>query len=168
MPAPTLNRWIEQLALEPHPEGGWYREVYRSSEVIPQAALPSRFGGDRAFSTSIYYLLGPGDFSALHRIEQDEVWHWYDGGRLLVEVIHPDGSRDTHRLGRDVAAGDRPMAVVPAGSWFGAHVAETDAFALAGCTVAPGFDFDDFHMPERETLLKQFPQHRELIEQLTR
>lgn len=164
----TLDEWVRCLELEPHPEGGWYREVYRASEVIPHAALPGRFGGDRAFSTSIYYLLGPGDFSALHRIEQDEVWHWYDGGRLLVEVIHPDGTRDTHRLGRDVAAGDRPMAVVPAGSWFGACVDGAGHFALAGCTVAPGFDFDDFHMPKRDYLIRKFPEHRELIERFTR
>ncbi len=164
----TQQQWIEALELQPHPEGGWFREVYRASETISQAALPSRFDGDRSFSTAIYYLLGPGDFSALHRIRQDEVWHFYDGSPLVVEVIHPDGCAESLRLGRDVSAGERPLAVVPAGSWFGAQVAEPAGFALAGCTVAPGFDFADFEMPPRATLLNLYPQHAELIERLTR
>ena len=164
----SLEEWVKYLQLEPHPEGGWYREVYRASETIARNALPERFSGDRAFATSIYYLLGPGDFSALHRINQDEVWHWYDGAGLSVEVMAPDGGRQTHKLGRDVAAGERPMAVVPAGSWFGARVADEASYTLAGCTVSPGFDFADFDMPSRLDLLQRFPQHREFITRFTR
>lgn len=164
----TQADWIRTLQLQPHPEGGWYCEVYRATESIPHAALPQRFTGDRHFSTSIYYLLGPGDFSALHRIRQDEIWHFYDGSRLVVEVIHPDGTAEQLLLGRDIAKGQRPMAVVPAGSWFGAHVAGDEGYALLGCTVAPGFDFDDFELPSRQVLLDLFPQHRELVERLTR
>jgi predicted cupin superfamily sugar epimerase len=164
----TQDDWIRSLKLQPHPEGGWYREVYRSAESIPHPALPQRFTGDRHFATSIYYLLGPGDFSALHRIRQDEIWHFYDGSPLVVHVIHPDGRTEELLLGRGLAKGERPMAVVPAESWFGARVAEGDDYALLGCTVAPGFDFEDFELPSRGELLELFPQQRELIEALTR
>ena len=163
----TKEDWISQLGLQPHPEGGWYQEVYRAAESIDQLALPARFTGARAFSTAIYYLLGPGDFSALHRIRQDEVWHFYDGSPLAIEAIHPSGEAKTLLLGRDPKADTLPMAVVPAGSWFGARVTDSEGYTLAGCTVAPGFDFDDFEMPSRDELLAKFPQHRELIESLT-
>lgn len=164
----TQDDWIRSLELQPHPEGGWYREVYRSAESIPHPALPRRFTGARQFATSIYYLLGPGDFSALHRIRQDEIWHFYDGSRLVVQVIHPNGSTEELLLGRDLARGERPMAVVPAGSWFGARVADGDGYALMGCTVAPGFDFEDFELPTRAELIELFPQHGELITTFTR
>jgi predicted cupin superfamily sugar epimerase len=164
----TQDDWIRDLGLQPHPEGGWFREAYRSAESIPRPALPQRFTGDRHFATSIYYLLGPGDFSALHRIRQDEIWHFYDGSRLVVHVIRPDASTEQLLLGRDLAKGERPMAVVPAGSWFGAQVAKDDGYALLGCTVAPGFDFEDFELPTRVELLELFPQHETLIRSLTR
>lgn len=164
----TQQQWIETLELQPHPEGGWYREMYRASESIAQSALPARFAGERSFSTAIYYLLGPGDFSALHRIQQDELWHFYDGAQLVIDVIHPKGTAEQLHLGRNATAGEQPLAVVPAGSWFGAHVAEPDGYCLAGCTVAPGFDFADFEMPSRDELLELFPQHRAVIERLTR
>lgn len=160
--------WIRDLELQPHPEGGWYREVYRSMEHIPQTALPDRFDGDRAFATSIYYLLGPGDFSTLHRIRQDELWHFYDGHQLQLQLIHPDGKAELKRLGLDGTKGETPMAVAPTGSWFGARVDSPDGFSLVGCTVAPGFDFADFDMPTRDYLEIQFPQHQALIRQFTR
>jgi predicted cupin superfamily sugar epimerase len=160
--------WIESLQLQPHPEGGWFREVYRSQESIPKRSLPNRFQGDRSFSTAIYYLLEKTDFSALHRIQQDELWHYYDGAALTVEVIDPDGSHWSVRLGKDFDAGQRPMAVVPAGCLFGAVVSDPEGFSLVGCTVAPGFDFADFELADRQQLLEQFPEHRSIIERLTR
>ena len=165
---PTKDEWIRQLDLQPHPEGGWFSEVYRASEVVPQQGLPDRFTGDRAFSTAIYYLLDAGEFSALHRIRQDEVWHFYDGATLSVAVVRPNGDAETLLLGRDLVAGERPLAVVPAGCWFGAAVHGDWGYSLVGCTVAPGFDFDDFEMAKRGELLASFPQHRQLIERLTR
>lgn len=165
---PTQQGWIHLLDLQPHPEGGWYREVYRASELIPRAGLPFRFSGDRSCSTAIYYLLGASDFSALHRIRQDEVWHFYDGSPLSVHIIHPTGEAEQVLLGRDLNAGQRPMAVVEHGCWFGAHVDSGDGYSLVGCTVAPGFDFDDFELAERSQLIERFPQHRPLIERLTR
>jgi predicted cupin superfamily sugar epimerase len=163
-----FQHWIELLQLRPHPEGGYFRETYRSAETIAKDALPARFGGDRAFSTAIYYLLAGSDFGALHRIRQDEVWHYYDGAGLTVHVIDPGGNYSAIRLGRDLPAGEVPQAVVPAGHWFGATVTDSRSYGLAGCMVAPGFDFADFEMPSRQELLALFPQHREVIVRLTR
>ncbi len=114
----TAAGWIETLQLKPHPEGGYYRESYRSAETIARAHLPSRFSGDRAFSTAIYFLLQGNDFSALHRIKQDEVWHFYDGGSLTIAVIDPSGNFSSIRLGRNTQAGEVLQAVVSAGSLF--------------------------------------------------
>jgi predicted cupin superfamily sugar epimerase len=162
------GRWIERLGLQPHPEGGYYRQTYRAAETIRRDHLPERFGGHRAFSTAIYFLLQGSDFSALHRIRSDEVWHFYDGSPLTVHVIDPGGEYRSIRLGRDLDAGQVPQAVVPAGDLFGASLEDPDGFALVGCTVAPGFDFDDFELPARADLLAQYPQHRELIARLSR
>jgi predicted cupin superfamily sugar epimerase len=160
--------WMDGLQLQRHPEGGWFRETYRSEEVLRQAALPGRFSGDRAFSTAIYFLLEGADFSALHRLKQDEVWHFYDGSSLTLHVIDPDGNYSTIRIGRDLRAGEVPQAVVRAGYLFGTSVNDTKSYTLAGCTVAPGFDFADFEMPGREGLFRMYPQHRQVIERLTR
>lgn len=154
--------WIRALELLPHPEGGWYRETYRSP-------LPVDMGGvERSAATAIYFLLAGNHFSALHRIKSDEIWHFYAGSSLAVEGILADGSRQTWRVGLDLAAGDLPQAVVPAGTWFGAELIDKSAYALVGCTVSPGFDFADFELAERPALLARFPQHADLIARLTR
>ena len=155
--------WIDRLALQRHPEGGWFRETYRSTETISQ--LPPRFPGPRCFSTAIYYLLESGDFSALHRLHQDEAWHFYDGSPLTLHLLTPEGVYSTRQLGRLVG---EPQAVIPGGCFFAATVDEANSFTLAGCTVAPGFDFADFEMPPRDDFLRLFPQHRDLICRLTR
>jgi hypothetical protein len=160
--------WIDGLQLRRHPEGGWFRETYRSEEVLAGAALPPRFGGDRAFSTAIYFLLDGEDFSALHRIKQDEAWHFYDGSPVTLHVIDPEGTYSTIKVGRDLRAGEVPQAVVKAGCLFGATVNDIRSYALVGCTVAPGFDFADFEMPSREELCRLYPRHRQLVERLTR
>jgi len=168
--AEALNaeQWIRSLNLQKHPEGGWFREAYRSEETVPQLGLPSRFDGDRRFSTAIYFLLKDAEFSALHRIRQDELWHFYAGGPLSIHVLGPDAGYTEIKLGRDIQAGETPMAVVRAGYLFGAALPDPRSYALVGCTVAPGFDFDDFELPGRSRLLEQYPQHRALIEKLTR
>lgn len=160
------RRWIDELALIRHPEGGWFRETYRSGETVARAHLPPRFDGDRAFSTAIYYLLESGDFSALHRIRQDEVWHYYDGSSLTLHLISHPGEYSTLTLGR--GRGQAPQAVAPAGWFFAATVDEADSFTLAGCTVAPGFDFADFELPSRAELCRLYPHLREVVERLTR
>ena len=162
-----VNRWVEELGLEPHPEGGWYKEVYRSEESIDAAGLPERFGGARSFSTSIYFLLAEDNFSAFHRIKSDELWHFYAGDGLTVHIIAPDGEQSMLKLGAQPEAGETFQGVVPAGSWFAAEPKD-GGYGLVGCTVAPGFDFADFEMANRETLQAEFPQHSELIERLTR
>lgn len=160
--------WIEQLGLAPHPEGGWFRETYRSRETIPVAGLPSRFDTPRSVSTAIYFLLTNGQFSALHRIKSDELWFFHAGGPLAIHSFTEDGCHHTITLGNSPDQGQNLQAMIPAGSWFGAHPVASQAFTLASCTVAPGFDFSDFEMGCRDQLLPLFPQHRAIIELLTR
>lgn len=159
--------YVNTLNMLPHPEGGYFAETYRSAETISQAALPDRFNEARAFGTAIYFLLENHHISALHRIQSDEIWHFYDGGTLEVSVISPTGKLTIIRLGRNLNQGEVFQAVVPAGSWFGSKPAVGTDFSLVGCTVAPGFDFADFEMADRATLLAEFPQHRAVIEKLT-
>jgi predicted cupin superfamily sugar epimerase len=159
--------WVTALGLIPHPEGGCFRETYRSPEALAAGALPGRFGASRALSTAIYYLLRAGEHSHLHRLHADEVWHLYEGGPLHLHVLTPAGEYQLLRLGRDVDRGETFQCVVPNGCWFGAEPGEGASFALVGCTVAPGFDFADFEMGTREQLLAAFPQHRELVTRFT-
>jgi predicted cupin superfamily sugar epimerase len=163
----VIDSLVVSLGLLPHPEGGFYRETYRAMEDISHAALPARFTGARSHATAIYYLLAAGDRSKLHRINSDEVWHFYAGDPLLIVAIAPDGALSITTLGQDFALGQVPQHVVPAGHWFGAIPANGSAYALTGCTVSPGFDFADFELAHRDTLLSAFPQHCDWIEKLT-
>ena len=160
--------WIDRLGLQPHPEGGYFRETYRSADEIESGALGGRFSGSRSALTSIYFLLTDESFSSLHRMRSDEVWNFHAGSALTVHVIDPKGGYRSHRVGLELDAGQEPQAVVPAGCWFGATVDEPGGFALVGCTVAPGFDFADFELADREALTSRFPQHEVLITRLTR
>jgi len=160
--------WVEKLELEAHPEGGYFRQTYKADAMLAKEALPAGFAGARAASTAIYFLLEGGNFSAFHRLRSDEVWHFYAGEPLVVHVIDPQGVYSAIRLGRDLEAGQVPQAVVRAGCWFASHVADWKSFAVVGCTVAPGFDFEDFEMGKRADLVTLCPQQRELIEGLTR
>ena len=164
----NAKHWTEKLRLEPHPEGGYFRQTYRSDVVIAREALSSGFNGARAASTAIYFLLEGENFSAFHRLRSDEVWHFYAGSPLAVEVIEPAGSRSTILLSNDSDVDQTFQAIVPAGCWFASHVADWKGWSLVGCTVAPGFDFEDFEMAKREELVRKYPQHRELIGLLTR
>lgn len=159
---------IKQLNLAPHPEGGYFRKTYISDELINKNHLPERFAGDRAFSTAIYFLLEQGDFSAFHRICSDECWHFYTGGTLNIYVIHQDGKLETIQLGNDINRGEVFQHVVPAGAWFASEPASGTGFSLVGCTVSPGFDFNDFEMAKAENLLSKYPEHAVLIERLCR
>lgn len=163
----TASDYVRLLKLQPHPEGGYFAETYRASETLAAHALPARFGGARAFSTAIYFLLESHHVSVLHRIQADEVWHFYAGGSLEVFVIRPDATLTIIRLGNDPARGEVFQAVVSAGCWFGSKPAPASAYSLVGCTVAPGFDFADFEMADRNDLLAEFPQHADVIRMLT-
>jgi len=151
------DQLIKHLELKPHPEGGYYAETYRAAGRLPASALPSVFGGDRAYSTAILYLLPEGRKSALHRIRQDEVWHFYLGGPLRLVMISPAGKASEVVLGPDIPAGQRVQFAVPAGYWFGAAPRPGSVFSLVGCTVAPGFDFADFELADGAELKKNFP-----------
>ena len=164
----TAAYWIQKLNLQPHPEGGYFVETYRSAEFIKQSHLPSRFGGSRSFSTGIYFLVKGGEFSSLHRIQSDEMWHFYAGSRLTIFSIDLEGQLQVIHLGTNPEQGEVFQAVVSAGYWFGSTVDDPEGFALVGCTVAPGFDFADFELAQRNSLILQFPQHAELIQRLTR
>ncbi|MEO8414920.1 MAG: cupin domain-containing protein [Ginsengibacter sp.] len=160
--------FIDYLQLAPHPEGGFFKETYRAAESIPAVALPKRFGGERNFSTCIYYLLQHGERSVFHRIKSDECWHFYAGDTLLIHIIYDDGEYECIRLGADIAKGETFQFVIPAAAWFAAEPTANSRFALAGCTVAPGFDFTDFEIARKENLLSSFPQHNHVINRLCR
>jgi hypothetical protein len=162
------NYWIKKLNLEPHPEGGFYRQTYKADQVLPREALSPQFAGPRPTSTAIYFLLEGKSFSAFHRLRSDELWHFYVGAPVLVHIIGESGEYSEILLGSDPDAGEDLQAVVKAGCWFASHVKDGKSFALVGCTVAPGFDFDDFELAKREELARLYPRHRQVIEQLTR
>lgn len=162
------KQWIEALRLNPHPEGGYFRQTYRCPESIDKKHLPERFDGKRRISTAIYFLLQGSDFSAFHRLRQDELWHFYQGCFLTIHVIDEAGEYFRIGLGVDLRIGELPQAVVKSGWLFGATVDVPGSFALVGCTTAPGFEYADFEMPCRERLIDIYPQHRAIIQRLTR
>jgi len=158
--------YIKKLQLKKHPEGGYYREVYRSGETILPDHLPKRYKSSRNFSTSIYFLLGGSQFSAFHLLKSDELWHFYDGSDLNVYIINPEGELIVRKLGRSDNA--EFQTTLEKHCWFAAEVEDKKSFSLFGCTVSPGFEFEDFKLGKREFLLKKFPQHITLIQRLTR
>ncbi len=159
---------IEQYQLQPHPEGGWYKETYRSSELIAATALPERFAGSRAFATAIYFLLEEGNFSAFHRIKSDECWHFYAGDPLQVFVIQTNGELEIIDLGNDISMGQLFQYIVPANCWFASRPAPASKFCFVGCTVSPGFDFADFELADKTALMALYPQHISLLHDLCR
>lgn len=158
--------WINHLGLAPHPEGGYYRETYRASETIPRAGLPDRYLGPRAHQTAIFFLLKGGGGSALHRMQSDEVWFFHAGGSAIIHCIHPDGERRDLQIGPDPGRGDCLQAAIARGIWFGAEVMNPEDYILASCTVAPGFEFEDFELGDSAELIREFPQHADLIRRL--
>lgn len=163
----SAEYWIQHLGLLVHPEGGFYKETYRSAEKIPLRGLPERFSGDRNFSTSIYFLLRSIDKSLFHRIKSDELWHYHAGSSLSIYVLN-DQHLSVCKLGPNIEHGESLQVMIPANSWFGAAVDDADTYALSGCTVAPGFDFQDFEIGERKILLNLFPHYQKVIELLTK
>jgi len=158
---------IKELGLLEHPEGGYFKETYRSNGEIPNTELGESYKGDRNYSTCIYFLLTSEKFSAFHKINQDEIWHYYKGAPLLLHIISKDGAYSSVKIGNDFGKGEVPQYVVQGGDWFAAEVLDKNAYTLVGCTVAPGFDFADFVLPERKDLVALFPQHQEIIIKLT-
>jgi predicted cupin superfamily sugar epimerase len=164
----TVNVLIQQYGLEPHPEGGWYKQTYKSNEQIAADALPERFGANRAFSTAIYFLLEKGNFSAFHRIKSDECWHFYAGDLLLIYIIEQDGDLKVISLGNELEKGQSFQHVVPANCWFASRPAPGSEYCFVGCTVSPGFEFKDLELAVATELSVVYPQHKSIIKELCR
>ena len=163
----TANYWIDKLNLAKHPEGGYFKEVYRSEEMIAIKSLPDRYEGERCFSTSIYFLLKGDEFSSFHRLKSDETWHFFEGTTLELYVLNEHNIITKHFLGRNLDETEQLQVTIPRNHWFGARVKNPDSFTLVGCTVAPGFHFDDFELADRKSLLEKFPEHENIIRELT-
>jgi predicted cupin superfamily sugar epimerase len=163
----TASYWIRKLGLVPHPEGGYFRETYRSGETINLAVLPKRYTGKRSFSTAILFLLEGRQVSRLHRLTSDEVWHFHAGSGLTIHVITTKGRYHSIKLGPGSGRDEVFQAVVKSGDWFGATVNDAKSYSLAGCTVAPGFDFADFEIADASKLSRKYPRYRKMIERLT-
>ena len=154
--------WIQQLSLLPHPEGGFYKEVFRSQQQV------NRLGADAVLQacTSIYYLLEGEDYSGFHKISSDEIWYFHKGAPLTVHVINAEGEHQALQLS-DQPDGSLSL-VVPAGLWFAAEVPGKTGYALVSCAVAPGFEFSEFEMAKKEELIETYPGNEELFERLCR
>jgi uncharacterized protein len=164
----TAKEIIKVLGLQPHPEGGYFKETYRSEGLIENECLPSYFNGARNYSTCIYFLLTSDSFSAFHRIKQDEIWHFYQGSPIVLYLISDKGNYSEVSIGNELSKGQIPQYVVPGGYWFAAKVANQNSYSLVGCTVSPGFDFTDFELPTRKQLCDLFPEHKSIIAEMTR
>ena len=167
MPMRDAEYWIQKLALEPHPEGGYFRRVYESAARMEGAALTPANAGPRHAATGIYYLLRDSDRSRLHRLRSEEIWHFYAGCGLTLHMLHPDGALSQARLGPDPEKGQAFRAQVPPGVWFGATLDAPASYALVGCTVVPRFEYADFELADRNSLLRQYPARRDIIMRLT-
>lgn len=148
--------YIQHLGLEAHPEGGYYKSTFASGESI----------NARSLYTSIYFLLGAGDISHLHRLKSDELWYFHGGSPLIVHVIDEEGNYVEHKLGLDIENGESPQVLVPRNSIFGSSVIDNGAFSLVGCMVAPGFDFEDFELFTQSELLEKYPEHEPMIRKM--
>ena len=164
----SIQEIISRLDLKPHPEGGYFKESYRSVGMIEESSLGVDYAGKRSYSTCIYFLLTSDAFSAFHRITQDEIWHFYDGSPIVFHTISESGIHTETIIGNDLSRGQVPQWVVKGGTWFGAEVMNKNSFSLVGCTVSPGFDFADFELPPRQELVELFPEHEEIIRRLTK
>ncbi len=160
---PNAQYYIEHLNLEKHPEGGYYKEIFRSDELIEGNKIHKRYSGKRAVCTSIYYLLQNDDFSAFHRLQSDEIWHFYTGSALKIYHIDKQGILKTYLLGNDIHKNEQFQCVIPHGTWFAARLLRPNTFALIGCTVAPGFCFSDFELAKRNELISQYPVYEDII-----
>jgi len=163
----SVENIIRALKLKKHPEGGFFRETYRSSDRIEKDNLDKKYSGFRNYSTSIYFLLTSEHFSAFHRIKQDEIWHFYKGSAIHLHMISPQGQYYVQKIGSDLDQGEVPQYVVKGETWFAAEVIEQNSYTLIGCTVSPGFSFEDFELKSRNELVALYPRHEAIICRLT-
>lgn len=153
-------RLVKKLGLEEHPEGGYFKQAYRSETIVNVEG----YGGPRNIATAIYYMLVGFQFSAFHRIRSDEIWHHYAGGSITLYTINDGGKMSKIKIGR----GGTPQTVIKAGTWFAASLDNKRSYCLLGCTVSPGFDYRDWELAKRDKLARAYPQHRALIERYTK
>ena len=166
---PSARELIERLGLAPLPqEGGWYRETWRSSDIVPRVALPPRYRHDKSAATAILYLITDRDCSLLHRLPTDELYCFHDGDPAEMLMLEPGGAGTIVRFGHDLTAGEVVQAKVPAGAWQGSRLVEGGQWALFSVVVAPGFDADDYEHGARAPLVAGWPSHAERIRALTR
>jgi uncharacterized protein len=163
-----VEELIRVLQLQPHIEGGYFRETYRASETVLANALPDRYATDRPYGTAIYYLLTANSFSVMHRLKSDEVYHFYLGDTVEMLLLGPDGRSEVRGLGQNLVAGEHVQLTVPRMWWQGLRLRKGGRFGLLGCTVAPGFDYADFEEGTRQALVDKYPLVSELITGLTR
>lgn len=163
-----IDEIVAKLRLEPHPEGGFYRETLRTTDRIAGRLLGGDYGGERSLCTAIYYLLTGESFSAMHRVRSGEMLHAYAGGPVELLLLYPDGTGEVVVMGGDISGGERPQRYVEPGTWFGMRVVGGGEYALLGATVSPGFEFEDFELGEREGLVEGYPGWSDLIVALTR
>lgn len=159
---------IKKLKLVPHPEGGYFKETYRSVGEIPREFLDDGFTGPRNYSTAIYFMLTSDNYSAFHKVRQDEFWFFHSGSPIELHMISEEGEHTLVVIGSNIEIGELPQFVVPGGNWFAAAVVNKNDYSLVSCTVSPGFDFDDFKLANRESLVDKYPLHEEIIERFTR
>lgn len=165
----SADQIINLFGLKPHPEeGGYFKETYRSLETISGKALPGRYKGVRSLGTAIYHLLTPETLSFMHRLQSDEIFHFYLGDPVEMVQLWPDGSGRIPILGSDILNGMEPQVIVPRGVWRGTRLINDGKFALLGTTVTPGFEFADYESGRRDQLVNSYPQFQELITALTK
>jgi len=158
----TAQYWIDHLKLQPHPEGGYYKEMFRSQQEVMRTGSATQ----KQACTSIYYLLEGADFSGFHRLASDEIWYFHKGTTLHIHVIDKNGNHIIHELG-DSDTGNFSIAI-PVNTWFAAEIPSGRGFTLVSCAVAPGFDFNEFEMAKKQELITQYPQHALLLNKLCR
>jgi uncharacterized protein len=157
----NIQDLITSLELTPHVEGGYFKETYRCESLHELEN-----GKSRSLATLIYFLLPHGNYSKFHKIESDEIWIYQAGSPLLIHMIDNEGKWSTATLGLDVTNGQQPQVCIAAQTIFGAEVLEADSFSLSSCMVAPGFDFSDFHLYDKQELIGRFPNLATIIEHL--
>ncbi len=159
------KHYIQKLQLKKHPEGGYFKEIYRGGEMILVDPPDRRL--KRNYSTSIYFLLEGKQVSKFHRLKSDEIWHFYDGSPIKIYIIDEKGKLSENILGKRINDDVVFQTVIRKNNWFAAELVNKKTFSLVGCTVSPGFDFSDFEFGDKEQLSNQFPKLKELIERLT-
>ncbi len=159
--------FIDTLKMEAHPEGGFYKSSFYSSENISSTDLKNSFEGERSLWTSIYFLLRNGEISSFHRLKSDEMWYYHAGSPLTIYMINPEGKLTTKQLGLNIENGETPQFLVPKNYIFGSSM-NSPGYSLVGCMLSPGFDFKDFEMFERNVLLTKYPEHKDIIVRLTK